>query len=661
MPVPIRHAVVAMVLAAAGVPAALAAATVPAAAAQATATSDASSASDVASHFVAHVDRAAGRTPDQVAAALGGTIVRSIGDDEYEVVARSASAKARAAAAETGSDGATTTTAATGADWVEPVHRYSATREPNDPCYTGARGCPSVNEWDLRTIGASRAWSVTTGDPNVIVAVLDTGVDATHKDLAGKVVGGVNLSGSPAADVCGHGTGVAGVIAAATDNSYFMAGLGWQTRVMPVKVLDDSCSGDSATIAQGIRWAVDHGASIINMSMAGSDVSLALTNAVAYATLHDVVVVAAAGNDGTLVPTFPAAIPGVVSVAATDQSDNLASFSNRGPWVTMAAPGVSIVTTYPGDSYVVADGTSYSSPLVAAAAALIRANRPGITAVATIARLTSSVDVVPQLVGSVVTGRLDVGAAVSGGNGGYIAAAADGSVYSFGDAPFYGSASHVAQPIVGMAMQHGAAGYWLVARDGGIFAFGNAPFAGSTGNIHLNQPIVAMAATPSGQGYWLVASDGGIFSFGDARFFGSTGNIHLNQPIAAMAATPSGQGYWLVARDGGIFSFGDARFFGSTGNIVLNQPIVGSAATTSGNGYWLVARDGGIFAFGDAAFAGSTGNIHLNQPIVGMAPSGGAYRLVATDGGIFSFGGLPFLGSTGGTALSAPIVALVTS
>jgi Calx-beta domain-containing protein len=157
-------------------------------------------------------------------------------------------------------------------------------------------------------------------------------------------------------------------------------------------------------------------------------------------------------------------------------------------------------------------------------------------------------------------------------------------------------------------------GYWFVAADGGIFAFGDAKFYGSTGNIRLNQPIVGMAATPTGGGYWFVAADGGIFAFGDARFHGAPGSV--DQPIVAMAATPTGGGYWLAGRDGALLAFGDARSFGNAPR--LNQPGVGLARTPKGGGHWLVARDGGIFSFGDAKFLGSTGAIRLNQPIVGM-------------------------------------------
>jgi hypothetical protein len=133
--------------------------------------------------------------------------------------------------------------------------------------------------------------------------------------------------------------------------------------------------------------------------------------------------------------------------------------------------------------------------------------------------------------------------------------------------------THLNQPIVGMAAMPGGDGYYLVAADGGVFAFGSAQFYGSTGSIVLNKPIVGMAVTPDGGGYWLVASDGGIFSFGDAQFYGSTGNIRLNKPIVGMASTPDGKGYYLVASDGGVFTEGDAVFDGSAGTSISTNPL----------------------------------------------------------------------------------------
>ena len=242
-----------------------------------------------------------------------------------------------------------------------------------------------------------------------------------------------------------------------------------------------------------------------------------------------------------------------------------------------------------------------------------------------------------------------------------MAAPAANSVVPFGDAPLGVNAlAGLNAPIVGMAATPDGRGYWLVAADGGIFSYGDAHFFGSTGNITLNQPVVGMAATPDGLGYWLVASDGGIFSlrrrpllrlhrqhhastsrwwgwpppptawatgwwpptgassaYGDAHFYGSTGDITLNQPVVGMAAAPDGRGYWLVASDGGIFTYGDARFYGSTGDITLNQPVVGMAAGPGGRGYWLVAADGGIFSFGAVSFFGSEGAGPTGRPCRG--------------------------------------------
>jgi hypothetical protein len=188
----------------------------------------------------------------------------------------------------------------------------------------------------------------------------------------------------------------------------------------------------------------------------------------------------------------------------------------------------------------------------------------------------------------------------------------------------------------------GASGYWLVADDGGIFSYGRAPFFGSAGGIHLNRPIVGMAATPSGDGYWLVASDGGIFAFGDAAFYGSTGALTLNRPIVGMAATPSGDGYWLAASDGGIFAFGDAAFYGSTGALTLARPVTGIAPTPTGDGYWLVASDGGVFSFGDAVYHGSAPDRPAAAPrsVVAMVPTatGAGYWQASASGERLAFG-----------------------
>ncbi len=210
----------------------------------------------------------------------------------------------------------------------------------------------------------------------------------------------------------------------------------------------------------------------------------------------------------------------------------------------------------------------------------------------------------------------------------------------------------------------GVGGYWLNAADGGVFSFGNAQFYGSTGGIHLNQPVVGMSATHDAAGYWEVASDGGIFSFGDATYHGSVPGVlapgqQLNKPIVGMATTPDGGGYWVVASDGGIFSFGDAVFRGSTGSIVLNKPIVGMVPTHDGGGYWLIASDGGLFAFGDATFYGSLGANPPSTPVVGVAPTpdGAGYWMLEASGTVAPFGDAPALGP----AADSPAFALANS
>jgi hypothetical protein len=240
-------------------------------------------------------------------------------------------------------------------------------------------------------------------------------------------------------------------------------------------------------------------------------------------------------------------------------------------------------------------------------------------------------------------------ASTPGGGGGYWLVSANGGVFAFGNATFYGSLGsvHLSAPIVGIAATPNGGGYWLVGSDGGIFAFGDAGYFGSMGGHPLSKPVVGIASTPNGGGYWEVASDGGIFAFGDAAFYGSMGGHPLNKPVVGIAPAPNGKGYWEVASDGGVFSFGAAPFYGSTGNIALFRPVVAMQSTADGRGYWMVASDGGIFAFGDAPFHGSTGGTVLDSPVMGMtAPSQVGYWLAASDGGVFSFG-VPFHGSIG--------------
>jgi len=227
------------------------------------------------------------------------------------------------------------------------------------------------------------------------VAVLDTGVQRNHEDLGGMQVQNGAVFGQPepaTVDGGNHGTRLAGIIAAATDNKKGIAGAAPAADILPVKVLDPSGSGSSSNVANGIIWAVDSGgADVINLSLGGPNPSNAMRQAIQHAVFdRGVPVIASAGNSGRCgQPSYPGAFPEVLAVGATDQSNGWASFSTTGPYVSITAPGVSILSTFPPNEYRAGSGTSFSAPYVAAAAAIVRA-RTGFTAGQVYARLTGT-------------------------------------------------------------------------------------------------------------------------------------------------------------------------------------------------------------------------------------------------------------------------------
>ena len=221
-----------------------------------------------------------------------------------------------------------------------------------------------------------RAWDATSGAGQVI-AVLDTGVDLDHPDLVGRLVPGYDAvdGDSDPGDDQWHGTAVAGVAAATGGNRLGAAGAAYGAQIMPVKVLDSRGSGFDSDVAEGIRWATDHGADVVNLSLGGPGASPVLRAAIADAVARGVVVLAAAGNSGTEIPEFPAAyapeIDGLLSVGATDDAGVLTPFSSWGDTVTVAAPGKALVAPANGGGYLRASGTSFSTPLVSGVAALL--------------------------------------------------------------------------------------------------------------------------------------------------------------------------------------------------------------------------------------------------------------------------------------------------
>jgi len=230
----------------------------------------------------------------------------------------------------------------------------------------------------------------------------------------------------------------------------------------------------------------------------------------------------------------------------------------------------------------------------------------------------------------------------NGSIGASAATATDGNkVVALGGAPDLDGEQSLALnlPVLDIAAKPGGNGYWLVAADGGVFTFGDAVFHGSAGGLRLNAPVVDLAPTPTGAGYWLVGADGGVFSYGDARFAGSLGGQSPAAPILGIAATPTGRGYWLVGADGGVFTFGDAGFFGAATGMSARAPIVEIAPTPSGAGYYLLSADGGVFAFGDAAFRGARVDAQNRDAIgIAVAADGAGYWVVRRSGAVDGFG-----------------------
>jgi subtilisin family serine protease len=297
--------------------------------------------------------------------------------------------------------------------------RADAGFTPNDGLYATD---PSfgVGQWGLRAAHVDQAWDVVRGSPSVIVAIIDTGVDATHPDLSGVLLPGATFVSSPdpscaagsTVDDDGHGTHVAGLIGANANNGTGIAGVAFGVHILPIKALDCTGAGLLSDVARGLVWATDHGARIVNISL-GADADVAvLHDAIKYAVAHNVLVVASAGNCGLAsvrcaavnAPQYPAAYPESLAVAATGTSDQHATFSNVDPYVAISAPGTTIWSTTPTypttlsranpgtQTYAAFTGTSQAAPLVAGIAALLLSQEPGLSVTQLTDRLRATSD-----------------------------------------------------------------------------------------------------------------------------------------------------------------------------------------------------------------------------------------------------------------------------
>lgn len=312
-------------------------------------------------------------------------------------------------------------------EYLETNLRFQAFAAPNDPYFQ------APYYWNYQMINLPSAWDRQKGNPQVVVAVLDTGVSLSHPDLAANLIAGYDcVDNDPLPeDLNGHGTHVAGIISAVSNNGVGIAGVAWNVKIMPVRVLDADGGGYTSDIVEGIHWAVNHGANVINMSLgyqglsAGSPGTATLMAAIDNAIQHGVTVIAAAGNSNSSV-AFPANYAPVIAVAALDQTGTRASYSNFGPEIDLSAPGggvpntqnesewasKTIFSTYLNSDYAYLSGTSMAAPHVAGVAALLYSW--GITNPSDVESvLKASVDIVgnPTYYGA---GRINANTALNG-------------------------------------------------------------------------------------------------------------------------------------------------------------------------------------------------------------------------------------------------------
>lgn len=250
---------------------------------------------------------------------------------------------------------------------VEPNYYLQASFTPNDPFFPYQYNLPKIN--------APAAWDISQSNSSVKIAIIDTGVQLNHPELAGKILPGydyVDYDNIPE-DGNGHGTHVAGIAASITNNGVGIAGVAPLASIVPLRVLDNNGQGTTGNVGNGLVYAANNGIQVVNLSLGGPTGEAFLQAAVQYAWDRGAVIIAAAGNDNTSYPIVPASYPNVIAVASTNPSDLKSNFSNYGSWVDMAAPGDTILSTYLGGSYAYLSGTSMAAPHVAGVAALLAA------------------------------------------------------------------------------------------------------------------------------------------------------------------------------------------------------------------------------------------------------------------------------------------------
>lgn len=235
------------------------------------------------------------------------------------------------------------------------------------------------SQYYLKEINATKAWNTTVGNM-ILVGVLDSGIDTNHPDLVGKILIKEDLNDNNLINnETWHGTAVAGIIAANTNNKQGIAGIAWNSRILSIKVTDDANSARVSTIVAGLELAYKEGVKIVQISLSTNEFSRVLQNAIEEAQSRGILVISSGGNSGLTELRYPAALPGVIGVGAVDKNQDIESYSTTGDHITLVAPGASIYTTSTGSNYATVSGTSFAAPQVAGACALIWSVAPDLT------------------------------------------------------------------------------------------------------------------------------------------------------------------------------------------------------------------------------------------------------------------------------------------
>lgn len=472
-------------------------------------------------------------------------------------------------------------------------------------------------QWALAKVGWEAIYGNVTPIGSATVALLDTGVDATHPDLAGRILPGTSLldGSNGLVDLSGHGTWLAGIIAAVAGNDQGLAGVGYDgVSIVPVTVLNANGEGKDSDIISGVVWAADKGVNVILMAFSNADFSQNLQDAIDYAWEKGAVLVAATGNSGLATPTYPAGDRGVLGVSATTSSDLLATSSNYGQDTFLAAPGTDIYTTSPNGGYSYISGTSASSAFVAGAAAFMKAVDPSLTNGIIVGRLARSADAIgtagdPNNTVLFGNGRLNMASALADtGSDPVQPAGVPG-----GGGPFVGPYTAAAPPqatVTVTASPVGAVGgSFSITR---IQSNGNSQTSGGTTTQSFAvQPgsgfsITGIQATVNGYNYAGTAT-----VTGTAGVAGTTTILTLNYQLACTAPSIT-------------TNPGDQTATYGSANVSFGAAASGNPTPTV---QWQLSTNGGT-TYGDISGATST-TLTISSPTAAM--SGYTYRAVFTN------------------------------